>query len=64
MRKDVKALVKLAESQGWQVTITRSNHVCFRSPEGKTTFTPSTPSDGRGMKNAKAQLRRNGLALP
>jgi len=63
MKKELKKLVKLAEEQGWQVTVTGGNHLCWRSPVGRTVFTPTTPSEYRGLKNAKAWLRREGLVV-
>ena len=62
-RKDLKALRRLALDAGWSVGITGSGHVVFKSPEGKSVFMPFTPSDRRGVLNARASLRRAGLKI-
>lgn len=43
--------------QGWRIELTKGDHVVFIGP-GTKVFVPQTPSEYRGMKNARAQLRR------
>jgi predicted RNA binding protein YcfA (HicA-like mRNA interferase family) len=57
----LRSMADLAAKLGWTVTHTRSGHLRWRSPDGVTVFTPSTPSDHRSSKNSRAQLRRAGL---
>ncbi len=62
--KDVKALVKKAEQQGWTVTRTRGDHLKWLSPNGGTPyFSSKTPSDKRAIANMSQDLRRKGLVL-
>lgn len=63
MKREMKDIVKTLRSQGWTVTLTRSNHYRCQSPSGASTWTPSTPSDHRGIKNLRADLRRLGAVL-
>ena len=59
--KEIRALAKLAEAQGWTVTRTRNGHLKWVSPQGSVVISPSTPSDWRSMKNHLAHLRRAGF---
>jgi predicted RNA binding protein YcfA (HicA-like mRNA interferase family) len=63
MRVEMKRWRRLAQSQGWRVAVTAGNHLAWRSPAGQTVYTPSTPSDQRGLLNARARLRRAGLQI-
>lgn len=58
----MRELVDMAWSQGWLVTLTGGGHLQFVPPDESTkVFAPSTPSDVRGVENARAELRRAGL---
>ena len=59
----LRAMAALARRLGWQVTPTRSGHLAWRSPDGTVVYTPSTPSDYRAIRNARARLRRAGLRM-
>lgn len=61
--KEWRDLIAEATRQGWQIELTGSNHLRWRSPEGKPVFSASTPSDHRAIKNIRSMLRRNGLRL-
>ena len=55
----MKRLMKLATDQGWRIV--ESKHVKMYSPNGKDIVVlPVSPSEYRGIKNAKSQ-RRAGL---
>lgn len=58
---EVQELMKRAKKQGWSVRKTGSGHWSFKAPSGKTVVVAATPSDPRGMENARAELRRAGL---
>lgn len=58
-----KAAFREARREGWDVVFTKSGHLCWRRPGGGVVFTPSSPSDYRGEKNAIAKLRRAGLRV-
>lgn len=64
--KDLRNLVKLAESQGWEFDRTNSGHVKFCSPyrEEPPVFYSGTPGDRRAHNNLVAKLRRAGLDIP
>jgi hypothetical protein len=64
--KDLRNLVKLAESQGWEFGRTNSGHVKFCSPytTEAPVFYSGTPGDHRAQKNLVAKLRRAGLEIP
>lgn len=61
--KEFRPLLDAAIAAGWTITASSSKHVRWRSPEGKTVFTSSTPSDHRAFQNARSDLRRNGLSI-
>jgi len=62
MNKETKRLIRLATDQGWRVVVNK--HVKLFSPNGKDMVVmPATPGEYRGIKNAKAALRRAGLKM-
>ncbi|WP_144722220.1 type II toxin-antitoxin system HicA family toxin [Cellulosimicrobium sp. TH-20] len=61
MNKEIKALVKAAEAQGFTVTRTRNGHLRWSRGGEFVTISPSTPSDRRGMLNLRAALKRAGF---
>lgn len=63
MKKRLKELVREAERQGWTVEIRRSGHLKWTAPNGDMVFSPSTPSDYRGLKNLTRDLRHRGLSV-
>lgn len=59
LSKPVKELVAWAEAQGWTVTLTRGGHLRYTHPNvSGVVFGAQTPSDHRGVRNAKARLDR------
>lgn len=72
--KRLKAIVTLAQAQGWTYAETTDGHPQLVPPAGlinpatgrlapPVTFA-KTPSDVRGDRNAVAQLRRLGITVP
>jgi hypothetical protein len=59
----LRAMADLARRLEWTITRCGSGHLAWRSPDGTVVFTASTPSDLRGVRNARAKLRRAGLRL-
>lgn len=59
--KEMNQLVALAEQQGWTVEKTKNNHLRWTSPAGRNVFSPSTPSDGRFIKNTIRDLKAYGF---
>lgn len=59
--KEMKQLQKLAEKQGWVVTMTSKNHTKWMSPFGGIVISSSTPSDRRTLTHLKRDLRVNGF---
>ena len=58
MKKDLAKLFKVARERGWTVTRTPRGHFQMRHPNGALVYTGSTPSDGRTLRNVRADLRR------
>jgi hypothetical protein len=56
-----RAAARRADAAGWTITYRGSGHLAWKPPSGRMVFTPATPSDPRGMRNALAKLRRAGL---
>lgn len=64
MKKELKQMVKALEAQGFQVEITRRQHVMvYREGRLITTFS-GTASDWRAMRNALSHARRAGFRWP
>ena len=58
----VRIMVEKAWEAGWWVEEGRKKHIKCYSPDGKgIVVLPSTPSDHRGIKNARSLLRQHGL---
>jgi hypothetical protein len=57
----LKSAARKARQSGWVISLRGSGHLEWRSPDGEIVITPSTPSDSRSAKNARARLRRAGL---
>lgn len=63
-RKDVGRLIKKVRSQpGWSARLVRAGHWRITGPHGALVFMASTPSDSRGLRNARAELRRRGARV-
>ena len=54
--KELKLLLKEAESQGWMFDRQR-NHIKGKHPNGQTTTISVSPSDWRVLKNIQRDLR-------
>ncbi|WAB09248.1 HicA-like toxin [Gordonia phage LittleMunchkin] len=62
--KEIKDLIKQVQAAGAEVRTTKRNPHYKVYLGGRLIGTiPSTPSDWRGIKNSRAQLRRNGLDI-
>lgn len=70
VHRDYKPLVKAAEAVGWTLSYARKGHPRLVPPEGwerpdgkpaVPLIIPSTPSDHRGLKNTRADMRRAGI---
>jgi predicted RNA binding protein YcfA (HicA-like mRNA interferase family) len=59
--KDLKTLIKQAQSQGFTVERTNGNHYRWIAPNGVFFFSATTPSDGRAIKNITSYLKVNGF---
>ncbi len=65
MNKEVKAIIREAERQGWRSRLMSNGHTRLYAPDGKTQITlPGTPSDHRALKNAISDMRRVGFQWP
>ena len=54
--KDLKKLLKEAESAGWMFLMNR-NHIKGKHPNGQTTTISRSPSDWRVLKNIQRDLK-------
>lgn len=58
-KKDVRALIDEHVQYGFRVELSRGLHYKVLDPAGRMVAVfPGTPSDGRGIKNARATLHR------
>lgn len=66
MDKDLKPLVKWAESQGWSITTDADGYTRFYAPDGSYVVRyPASPSNPRRrLMDVKVALRANGLEIP
>ena len=55
--KDLKKVIKEAESIGWQFKLTKGNHIKAMHPEGGLAIISRSPSDWRAMTKIKFDLR-------
>lgn len=57
--RDVRQFIKSLEQKGWKI-IRRcgTGHIKMAAPNGMTTIFPNTPSDGRWIKNKRAEVKR------
>lgn len=59
MRREVRDFMRDLERKGWHILRhTGTGHIKMQSPTGATTIFPATPSDGRWIKNKRAEIRR------
>lgn len=56
--KDMKPCVEYADKNGWEIRVSRNNHIQFRKPNRKMVTTSWSASDGRAHKNCLAELKR------
>jgi hypothetical protein len=59
--KDLQQLITKAVRQGWDVEVTKSNHLKWTSPSGERFSSAKTPSDHRAIKYVKQYLKRYGF---
>jgi predicted RNA binding protein YcfA (HicA-like mRNA interferase family) len=60
----IEILIEKAWEQGWWCVKGKKSHVTAYSPDGRYIVTlPSSPSDHRGVRNARQLLRKYGLDL-
>lgn len=64
MDKDLKKIVKALESQGFEVAVTKKQHIAV-SREGRiVAIFSGTASDWRSMRNGIAAAKRAGFQWP
>lgn len=59
----LKPAYKLANKKGWEIRLTRSSHLRWKSPEGRIVITSGNSKvvQGRTMKNELSHLAKAGL---
>lgn len=60
--KDTEKMIRQARKQGWDVSLTRGNHVKFVPPHGGGIIFGSLTGSITGQRKLQAQLRKAGLA--
>jgi hypothetical protein len=61
-KKELKEVLREAESQGWEVRYSSKGHPMLYAPDGESIVTTGgTPSDHRALTNLISRLRRHGF---
>lgn len=64
MNKELKAIVKALNNQGFETIVRKNGHVAvFKDDDYVATF-GGTPSDYRGWRNSLSKCRRRGFRWP
>jgi hypothetical protein len=58
MKRDLDRLIKEAQQRGWKVDGGGARHWRLKHPNGALIYCPASPSDWRGVRNFKADLKR------
>jgi hypothetical protein len=64
MDKDLKKIIKALEAQGFEVTVTRKQHIAVSKDGRFVVMFAGTASDWRSMRNGIAAARRAGFQWP
>ena len=56
--KDLRALLSDARDRGWRTELTNGGHWRLTGPNNALLFTGSTPSDWRGLRNIRSEIKR------
>jgi hypothetical protein len=58
MKRDLHDLLNEARGRGWVTELTHGGHWKLLGPDRQMLFTSSTPSDWRGLRNIRQDIRR------
>ena len=61
--KELREVIRDAESRGWQAERTGGGHIRLVHPQGGLVFCSDTPSDHRAIANTKAHIARQETAI-
>jgi hypothetical protein len=61
--KDMAVLMRQAEEQGWDITLTGKNHYKWMHPLHGLFFSSSTPSDNQAVNQVRRDLTRRGFII-
>jgi hypothetical protein len=61
--KDMAVLMRQAERQGWEITLTGKNHYKWMHPLNGLFFSSSTPSDKQAVNQVRRDLTRRGFII-
>lgn len=64
MNKDMKKIAKALREQGFEVTITKKQHIAVSRDGRIVAIFSGTPSDWRSMRNSIADARKAGFQWP
>ena len=62
--REWRELVQRAEQAGWRLVRGRKHNHLY-GPDGRSRIRiPSTPGEGRALRNARSDFRRHGIPIP
>lgn len=63
IHESYRDLHKAARKQGWTITTTSGGHLRWLTPDGRSVFSPVSPSDCRGRHRVIMKLKAAGLVV-
>jgi predicted RNA binding protein YcfA (HicA-like mRNA interferase family) len=61
--KDTEKLIRAARKQGWEVRLTKGNHIQFLPPNSREIVVASLTGSIRSQRHLRHNLSRAGMAL-
>lgn len=61
--KEIEKMVRLARKAGWDVEMTKNNHIRFKPPTGGDMIIAGLTPNTSGVLQTRKRLRRAGLAV-
>lgn len=61
--KDIEKMIRRARKDGWEVELTKNNHIRFKPPGGGDMIIAGLTPNQSGVLQTRKRLRRAGLAV-
>lgn len=61
--KEIEKMIRLARKDGWEVELTRNNHIRFKPPNGGDMIIAGLTPNDSGVLQTRKRLRRAGLRV-